>query len=144
MKRYEIRPDPDRLKEYGITLGQLQDAVKQSNANVGGDYVVQGDTIQIVRGIGLIGGGEDPMLIAMQMNTPEEANAYLRDEENRRIQEIRRIVIAATKNVPIRVEHVVEGGPVKTGGLWRARRGGRASDPSGTAGHDPPHAGRAW
>ncbi len=82
VKRYEIRPDPDRLKEYGITLGQLQDAVKQSNANVGGDYVVQGDTIQIVRGIGLIGGGEDPMLIAMQMNTPEEANAYLRRGES--------------------------------------------------------------
>jgi cobalt-zinc-cadmium resistance protein CzcA len=121
VKRYEIRPDPDRLKEYGITLGQLQDAVKQSNANVGGDYVVQGDTIQVVRGIGLIGGGEDPMLVAMQMKTPEEANAYLRSEENRRIQEIRRIVIAATNNVPIRVEHVVDGGPVKTGGALGER-----------------------
>ena len=121
VKRYEIRPDPDRLKEYGITLGQLQDAVKQSNANVGGDYVVQGDTIQVVRGIGLIGGGEDPMLVAMQKDTPEEAAAYLRSEENRRIQEIRRIVIAATNNVPIRVEHVVEGGPVKSGGALGER-----------------------
>jgi heavy metal efflux system protein len=121
VKRYEIRPDPDRLKEYGITLDQLQQAVAQSNANVGGDYVVQGDAIQVVRGIGLIGGGEDPLLEAMQKETPEEAAAYLREEENRRIQEIRRIVIAATNNVPIRVEHVVEGGPVKSGGAMGER-----------------------
>src|SRR5262245_41089128 len=36
VKRYEILPDPDRLKEYGITLRQLQDAIAGCNANVGG------------------------------------------------------------------------------------------------------------
>ncbi len=137
VKRYEIHPDPDRLKEYGITLDQLQDAVAQSNANVGGDYVVQGDSIQVVRGIGLIGGGEDPLVSAVQMKTPEEATAYLRAEENRRIQEIRRIVIASTNNVPIRVEHVVDGGPVKSGGgTRRARRSGRLADAPRAVGHD--------
>ena len=70
VKRYEILPDPDRLKEYGITLRQLQDAIAGSNANVGGDFVRQGSTIQVVRGIGLIGGGEDPMQLAMQADTP--------------------------------------------------------------------------
>src|SRR5437016_1709034 len=34
VKRYEVRPDPDRLKMYGITLGQLQNAVAAGNANV--------------------------------------------------------------------------------------------------------------
>ena len=95
---------------------------------MGGDYVKQGPTIQVVRGIGLIGGGEDPMLLAMQADTPmakqldEEAKrleqegkkeqaeekrdladierakaaaAILRAEENRRIMEIRNIVITA-------------------------------------------------
>src|SRR5438477_606795 len=38
IKRYEIQPDPDRLRQYGITLQQLQDALAASNANVGGDY----------------------------------------------------------------------------------------------------------
>ncbi|HEX4130303.1 MAG TPA: efflux RND transporter permease subunit [Pirellulales bacterium] len=121
VKRYEIHPDPERLKEYDITLDQLQDAIAQSNANVGGDYIVQGPSIQVVRGIGLIGGGEDPMQKAMAMKTPAEAAAHLRSEELRRIYEIRRIVIASTNNVPIRVEHVVDGGPVRPGELLGER-----------------------
>ena len=27
VKRYEIHPDPDRLKRYGVTLAQLQTAL---------------------------------------------------------------------------------------------------------------------
>ena len=115
IKRYEIRPDPDRLKEYSITLAQLEDAIANSNANVGGDYVVQGGNVQVVRGIGLIGGGEDPMVVARRMSDPVKAAAYLRSEEQRRIREIRQVVIDATNNVPIRVEHVVEGGPLRVG-----------------------------
>ncbi|HEX3724699.1 MAG TPA: efflux RND transporter permease subunit, partial [Pirellulales bacterium] len=121
VKRYEIQPDPDRLKEYGITLDQLQTAISQSNANVGGNYIVRGSSIEIVRGIGLIGGGEDPMTLAMAAATPEEAAAILRDEENRRIKEIRQIVITATNSVPIRVEHVVDGGPLGRGEAIGAR-----------------------
>lgn len=115
VKRYEIQPDPDRLKEYGITLDQLQRAIAESNANVGGDVVVYGPSQQVVRGIGLIGGGEDPMQRARQASTPVEAAEILRSEEARRIQEIRCIVITSTNNVPIRVEHVVDGGPVRPG-----------------------------
>src|SRR5207249_2176623 len=51
VKRYEIQPDPDRLREYGITLQQLQNALAASNANAGGDYLVQGSTVQVVRGV---------------------------------------------------------------------------------------------
>src|SRR6202163_2959560 len=40
-KRYEIQPDPQELQRYGITLDQLQSATRASNANVGGDYLVQ-------------------------------------------------------------------------------------------------------
>jgi cobalt-zinc-cadmium resistance protein CzcA len=121
VKRYEIQPDPDRLKEYGITLDQLQAAISNSNANVGGNYIVRGSSIEIVRGIGLIGGGEDPMTLAMAAATPQEAAGILRDEENRRIQEIRQIVITATNNVPTRVEHVVDGGPLARGQAIGAR-----------------------
>src|SRR5207302_3124658 len=31
VKRYEIHPDPERLKRFGITLTQLQNAVTNSN-----------------------------------------------------------------------------------------------------------------
>jgi cobalt-zinc-cadmium resistance protein CzcA len=115
VKRYEIQPDPDRMKEYGITLDQLQAAIASSNANVGGNQVVQGPTVQVIRGIGLIGGGEDPMQLAMAAKNPLDAANKLRSEENRRIEEIRQIVIASTNNVPIRVEHVVDGGPLRPG-----------------------------
>src|SRR6185295_16537359 len=111
VKIYEVRPDPERLKQYGITLDQVQKAIADSNANVGGDYVIQGPTVQVVRGIGLIGGGEDPMTRAMSAKTPEEGAKIIREGELQRIQEIRKIVLASTNNVPIRVEHIVEGGP---------------------------------
>src|SRR5436190_13059236 len=112
VKRYEIQPDPQRLKEYGITLQQLENAVKDSNANAGGNFIVQGGSVQVVRGIGLIGGGEDPMVTAMDMPDATSAARYLRTEERRRVRQIRQIVITASNNIPIRVEHVVKGGPV--------------------------------
>src|SRR4029079_2894101 len=87
--------------------------VAASNANAGGNFIVQGGSVQVVRGIGLIGGGEDPIVKAMNMPDAVTAAAYLRVEERRRVRQIRQIVIAATNNVPIRVEHVVKGGPVR-------------------------------
>jgi cobalt-zinc-cadmium resistance protein CzcA len=115
MKRYEIHPDPARMQRYGITLSQLQNAIAKGNANVGGQYIRQGQTVQVVRGIGLIGGGEDPMEKAMTMDDPLAAASYLREEEARRLREIRQIVLASVNNVPIRVTDVVEGGPLKPG-----------------------------
>jgi cobalt-zinc-cadmium resistance protein CzcA len=60
-RRYEVQPDPDRLRRYGITLGQLQTALANSNATVGGDYVNQGQVAMTVRSVGLFGGGKDPV-----------------------------------------------------------------------------------
>lgn len=113
IKRYEIHPDPDRMQRYGITLKQLQDAVTEANGNVGGQYISEGQTVQVVRGIGLIGGGEDPMEKAMAMDDPLAAATYLREEDGRRLREIRQIVLASVNNVPIRVDDIVEGGPLR-------------------------------
>lgn len=115
VKRYEVQPDPDRLKKYGLTLMQLQKAIADSNANVGGGYLDQGPTVRVVRGLGLIGGGKDPMERARSFDRdhPLQAAAFLRKEDQRRVGQIRRIVIASVNNVPIRVEDVVAGGPVR-------------------------------
>ncbi len=115
IKRYEIHPDPDRLKRYGITLNQLQAAVAASNDNVSGDYLVQGESVAVVRGIGLIGRGRDPMQRILTMNSAEEAIRYLRDEDQRRLRQIRDIVLASTNNLPVRIDDIVEGGPLKPG-----------------------------
>jgi cobalt-zinc-cadmium resistance protein CzcA len=115
VKRYEIHPDPDRLKRYGITLQQLQNALANSNANVGGDYVIQGDVALNVRSVGLIGGGQDPVLKVLGMKDPVAAAARLREEENRRIREIRQLVITSVNNSPILLEDLVEGGRLLPG-----------------------------
>ncbi len=115
VKRYEVHPDPDRLKRYGVTLAQLTSAIADSNANVGGDYLVQGETASVVRGLGLLGRGRDPMTKVLGMTDPSDARDYLRKEELRRLAEIRQIVISSTNNIPVRVGDVVEGGPLPPG-----------------------------
>jgi heavy metal efflux system protein len=111
VKRYEIQPDPDRMKDKGITLSQLSNALANSNANVGGDYLITGQTVKVVRCIGVIGGGKDPMEFAFAMKTPQEAAAYLREQERLRCNQIREIVIVSNNFKPIRVDDIVDGGP---------------------------------
>jgi len=113
VKRYEIHPDPERLMRYEVTLDQLTKAITDSNANVGGDYMVQGDNLLNIRAIGLIGGGLDPTRdpAVLQAKSSEGAAEYLREEELRRVERIRTTVIKAVNHQPIRVEDVVDGGP---------------------------------
>jgi cobalt-zinc-cadmium resistance protein CzcA len=115
VKRYEIYPDPDRLKRYGVTLAQLQTALSNSNQNIGADLMPQGHIVLNVRSVGLYGGGLDPVEQVLGLKDPLLAAARLRAEENRRIHEIRQIVIASVNNVPVKIDHVVEGGPVYPG-----------------------------
>ncbi len=112
VKRYEIQPDPELIKKYGITLNQINSALANSNANVGGDYLVQGRTVKMIRAIGVIGGGKDPMDRAFAMKTAEEAAAFLREQERVRCEQIRDIVITAVNTKPIRIDDVVVGGPL--------------------------------
>ncbi|HUY88594.1 MAG TPA: efflux RND transporter permease subunit [Pirellulales bacterium] len=113
VKRYQVHPDPERLLRYGIALEQLQDAVTHNNGNVGGNYLVEGENVLNVRGIGLIGGGLDPTKSTevLKTNDPVVAAQYLRRQEDLRLERIRQTVITAVNNVPIRVEDVIDGGP---------------------------------
>ena len=131
VKRYEVQPDPDRLRRYGITLAQLQNAMSNSNANVGGDYVIQGEVAMTVRSVGLIGGGQDPVTKVLGMKDPVEAAAILRAEEQRRLREIRRLVITSVNNLPIRVEDIVEGGRLLPGETGRPGRRRQPPDAAG-------------
>ncbi len=115
VKRFEIHPDVDRLRRYGITLVQLQTALNNANANVGGDYVMQGHVAMNVRSFGLFGGGQDPAQLVLGMNTPEEARKRLRAEDEKRIREIRSLVVTSVNNTPILLEDVVEGGRLRPG-----------------------------
>jgi cobalt-zinc-cadmium resistance protein CzcA len=112
VRRYEIQPDPDRLRRYGITLVQLQTAITNSNANVGGDQISQGQVNYAVRSVGLFGGGVDPVNFVLGLSDPVEAAKELRAEEHRRVRDIRSLIIASVNNQPVRVEDVAEGGRI--------------------------------
>ncbi len=59
IKTYEIAIDPNRLRTYDITLGQVVSAIQRSNSAVGGNVFVQNDAEYLIRGIGWIRGLED-------------------------------------------------------------------------------------
>ncbi|HKI32238.1 MAG TPA: efflux RND transporter permease subunit [Gemmataceae bacterium] len=133
VKRYEVHPDPDRLRQFGISLKQLQGALANANGNVGGDYVLQGPAALNVRGVGLFGGGENPMarVLGTKDLDPAAAAAWLREEDRKRIREIRSIVITSVNNRNVLLEDVVQGGrlgenerPGERGVVVGARRQG--------------------
>lgn len=112
VKRYEVQPDPDRLRQYGVSLSQLQAALGNANTNGSGDNLTQGQQTIVVRSLGLIGNGQDPQQLTLTVKDPVEAAALLRSEEARRVREIRQVVVASVNNVPVRVDHLADGGPL--------------------------------
>ncbi len=110
VKRYEIQPDPERLKAYGIGLVQLQEAIAANNSNVGGDFITTGPTVQVVRGLGLLGRGIDPARTYPVGTGPSDVAVHMRKGEDQRLDELRSMVLASTNNVPIRVGDIVDGG----------------------------------
>jgi cobalt-zinc-cadmium resistance protein CzcA len=59
IKTYEVRPNPEKLRDHGIGLQDLVTALQRGNANAGGGYVAQGSQQYLIRGIGLLSGAKD-------------------------------------------------------------------------------------
>jgi cobalt-zinc-cadmium resistance protein CzcA len=53
-KEYHVELDPGQLISYNVTLDQVIDALAKNNADVGGNYLTQGEQNFNIRGIGLI------------------------------------------------------------------------------------------
>ena len=49
---YQIDVDPQKLRAYGVTLGELFSAVSRANSSVGGKVIQKGNAEYIVRGVG--------------------------------------------------------------------------------------------
>lgn len=54
VKTYEVTLDPNKLNEYNLVVGDVYDAIKENNANVGGDVMEKGSQAFVVRGIGAV------------------------------------------------------------------------------------------
>jgi cobalt-zinc-cadmium resistance protein CzcA len=79
-KQYQVRIDPNLLIKFGLTFDQVVQAVEDSNRNVGGGSVLDGNRSAIVQGLG-------------RTNSAEEIKA---------------IVVTAKDGVPIRVGDVAD------------------------------------
>jgi len=78
VQQYQIDIDPNRLRLYNLPLSAVVEAVRRSNANVGGNVIESNGAWLIVRGVGLI----------------------------RSIDDVKKIVIGASGGVPVYVEQV--------------------------------------
>jgi heavy metal efflux system protein len=58
-KSFEIRPNPDRLNSYGISLDELFRRVEGNNETAGGGYVVHNGEQRFIRGVALLKGVAD-------------------------------------------------------------------------------------
>ncbi|MFH1676363.1 MAG: CusA/CzcA family heavy metal efflux RND transporter, partial [bacterium] len=65
VKQYQVEVDPNALQAFGISIGQVSDAIRNSNNDVGGRLIEQGETEFMVRGLGYIEGLDDLSGIAI-------------------------------------------------------------------------------
>ncbi|MBI3679279.1 MAG: efflux RND transporter permease subunit [Acidobacteria bacterium] len=90
VKQYQVSPDLTKMKSQGVTLQQVFAALGRGNMNAGGGYIEQGEQQFIIRGVGLL----------------------------RSLQDIRNVVIAERRGVPVLISDVAE---VSTG--YQQRQG---------------------
>src|SRR5437764_9099413 len=58
-REYQIDVDPNVLRAYGVTLGELYDAVAKSNSAVGGRVIQKNNAEYLVRSVGWIENAKD-------------------------------------------------------------------------------------
>ncbi|MGZ4967940.1 MAG: efflux RND transporter permease subunit [Methylobacter sp.] len=80
VKQYQIEVDPDKLRDYKLTLPEVYQSVAANNANTGGGYIEHGYEALVVRGAGLLKSAD----------------------------EIGDIVVASRNGVPVLVKHIAK------------------------------------
>jgi cobalt-zinc-cadmium resistance protein CzcA len=68
VKTYEIRANPQKLADLGITPLDVYNAVSKSNINIGGDVINKNSQAYVVRGIGLLNDINEIRNIIIQNN----------------------------------------------------------------------------
>ena len=58
-KEYQVRIDPDKLVDYGLSIGQVEQQLTNNNVNAGGNFIEQGLQQVNVRAVGLVDHIED-------------------------------------------------------------------------------------
>lgn len=58
-REYQVQLDPNKLVSYGLTLGQVEQALTNNNINAGGGFIERGDQALNVRAVGLMVNTDD-------------------------------------------------------------------------------------
>ena len=66
VKQYQVIVDPIRMRYFGITIHDVQQALARNNANSSGGILARGPEILLVRGIGLISDLEDIRAVVLK------------------------------------------------------------------------------
>jgi len=66
IKQYHVTVDPEKLLAYDLTLGDIGEALRRNNLNVGGNVLERGEQQYLVRGIGLLQTVEDIGAVALK------------------------------------------------------------------------------
>ena len=71
-RQYQIEADPNKLLAMNVTLPQVLNAIQNSNANAGGNYLTLGDQSINVRAIGLLKNTDDigSIVVAQRNGAP--------------------------------------------------------------------------
>ncbi len=66
VRQFHVTVDPNKLLAYDLTLGDIGDALRRNNLNVGGNVLERGEQQYLVRGIGLFQTVDDIGKVALK------------------------------------------------------------------------------
>ncbi|MHB1177871.1 MAG: efflux RND transporter permease subunit, partial [Daejeonella sp.] len=69
LKQYEIALDPDKLRSFNLSIGEVFTALAQNNQNTGGAYIDKKPNAYFIRSEGLVGNLDDINKIVVKNNT---------------------------------------------------------------------------
>jgi len=98
VKQYQVLVDPRQLRRYGVSLKEVEDAIQNSNANIGGDVLTLGNQTHNVRAVGLLGEGVDPL-------DPANIDQALLIETDK-LEDIGDVVVTSSKDTPVFVRQL--------------------------------------
>ena len=76
-KQFQVLLDPAKLRQYNVTVGNVETAISNANSNAGGSYVERGSEEYIVRGLGLFRDEKDIQNVVVTAN--QGTPIYVRD-----------------------------------------------------------------
>lgn len=59
VKQYQVRVDPEKLREYDVTLAQVVEAARSSNVNAAGGILRDSEKEELIRGLGRVSSPEE-------------------------------------------------------------------------------------